>query len=630
MNAIEIQNIVKEYIALERLDSAFLVIEENIQNQSDLYDSFILAKSRISRHKIKDRNGTLDYEQIEIYNNAVRSDILKIVNQIEDQDLIKQSGQSKRYSSILQENKEINEKLKQFEQKEVPSSFRTDIDNFYILGGSSTRAENFEKEMNNLLRFIHSVVEPSKDQENFIFAVFSGLISSLRRGLIPDGRNVLYLDTDFYPSILRLVSPDDNIYAIADLTDETEKIWDTIPDAQTTAVKERTFLLPWSEFFHPQYLSRFYDLAKIHTDFYSIKFSHIPISTINHEEFQDAIGNDLLVAPKSNIVCYYVNKNDKKLLKVVFDASIADKAMKEYEWITKDAIPFTSELKSFSELRKSWIQANDFGCWVWKNKSVEDRGPKYVNFYDIHIRCWIWRYEELIKNTVRLLKSEIIELLHTPVEYNQMKILEIGYGTGALTVPAIRWINGLNKSYEHKSPDAKVRYFGIDREGDVMTNIMMNKVTRKIEPHRFVKGIAWDDMHETLVNIKFDVIVMSLVLHDILSGDTTNKFESFISTAYDYLSESGVILITDIFHSSKEEIKEKEIKFWKENMQETGLSSTQIDNFILHNMDMIDTITREDLVEISENNGFNIDVRNIPVAYGAKSPFKIVVLKKSA
>ena len=628
MNVTELKQVVKEYIADERLDTAFLTLEEYVGKDSRIFDELIIAKSRLSRQKIQDRNGTLDFEQVELYNNAVRTDLIKIVNDLTEAD-INSPHRGKPLGSILNENKALKERLKELEPNEKRAQ-KYQQRSFFELGGTSRRSIEFEKQMNQLLRFLHAVVDTTKDQENFIFAVLSGLVTSLRKGLIPEGRNILYLDTDFYPEILKLAMEKDHIYAIADLTDETEKIWDTIPDGEATAVKERTFLLPWNEFFHPQYLSKFYDLAKLHQDFYDIKFSHIPLVSIGREEFRDAIGNDLMVALNSNVVCYYVLKGDRKLLKVIFDPVIADKAMKEYEWITRDAIRFSKEkFGSFHELRENWIQINNFGVWVWKNKPVEDRGPKYVNYYDIHIRCWIWKYEELIINTIRALKSEIL----TRVEDGstvQKKILEIGYGTGAVSIPAIHWISQLNKSFELKSADAKVRYFGIDREGKLMKDILYSKLSGQIEPHRFWKGIAWDDIPESLHTVRFDIIVLSLVLHDIITDDPLAKFESFIANSIEYLCDNGVIIITDIFHTLDPRRKEEEVVFWKNEMRQIGLSEAQIDTFFKYNMDMIDTIHREDAKDIVERYGLTLDVRNIPVVYGTISPFKIMMIRKGS
>ena len=273
----------------------------------------------------------------------------------------------------------------------------------------------------------------------------------------------------FYPHILRLTNTNDTIYAIADRSNNPEDFWQ---NRGKTSVRERTFFLPWKDFFSASSLSKFYNILQKDKESTLTKYSHVPLAGFPNF-FEDREGYNMFIAPKSNIVGYYVIRNRKRLLKIIFDRHTTDLALQEYKELTKDALDFEG-ITSFDQLRQNWVQKNRFGEWSYSDSPVERRDNRYFDYYDIHIRCWIWMYDELIENTVQVIKSSLIDKI--PLKNDrQIKVLEIGYGTGEVTIPVLSWLNSVNKNLENNSPDSKIRFFGIDRGYKRMLPILKQK-----------------------------------------------------------------------------------------------------------------------------------------------------------
>ena len=154
------------------------------------------------------------------------------------------------------------------------------------------------------------------------------------------------------------------------------------------------------------------------------------------------------------------------------------------------------------------------------------------------------------------------------------------------------------------------------------------KIKEKIHPHRLIGGVAWQDTPNILKGTKFDLIALSLVLHDIVSGNPIAKFKDFLSKSDSLIEDDGTIILTDIFPDVDPIEKGEQIKFWKNSMMRNGLKKDQIDDFFEFNSDMIDTVHLQELDSISKDYGYSLELKGIPVAEADQAPFKIAILKK--
>jgi ubiquinone/menaquinone biosynthesis C-methylase UbiE len=525
-------------------------------------------------------------------------------------------------------NKSVDKKVESIINKQIEinkEEGKKDIQIAQLI--HSKRYTLFQDYRKKLDTYILDVLEPLKEENHFIISMFTGVYKTLLKDIESGGKNTFYIDSDFYPAILELTDETDDIIALADLSDEIETFWRSIPDPNKTTAAKRTFFVPWKIFFDDKGILNFYELLKKHSAFYTVKYNNTPQQIVN-PLFPDRLGFNMF-ACKPGIVGYYAKLKGKTLLKIIFDEIQYNKAYEKINSFTLESVEFNQNY-SIKDFRTKWINHNKYGFWIWDDIVVEDRDPYYFIHYDIHIRCWIWMYDLLMSEVIKYAKNELADKAHTTT--SQVKVLEIGFGTGTLTIPILEWIENINSSLKDKIT-AKVKYYGVDRAYTQMFPFLEKKLkeTKKIHllsKHLFVDGVVWDSVPDTIQNRKFDLIIASLVVHDIISKDPQNLFENFVSETAKWLNTGGTILIADLFPSYNQKEREEQIEFWKSWMKSNGMPHSEVERFFFYNEDMVKMVTDKNLKRTADKYGFNCEVHALPHANGKKSPFRIVLLKK--
>lgn len=524
------------------------------------------------------------------------------------------------YFSILFLKKRIDKIVSNEIEKRIGINFK-DFDN------SSKRFSNLFESYKDLTKTLLNIVEPKFKEDHFLLAIINGVSNKISKDIQLGNKGVYFLDSDFYTEILNLISDNDIIYAIADRQNNLEiNLWDSLSPEQKTKVTERIFFIPWQTFFDNQKLEKEFNIYSEQIQHYPLRFNHKPLIPY-HNEFKDRNGFDFFIV-SPDILGYYVypkNRKENQLknyLKIINNQSEYKKALTEYNHWSKNSIVFDNKYTCGDDLRTAWLNHNDFGKWTWKNTKVEKRPQSYFTFYDIHIRCWIWLYNELTEQVIDTSKQFIKDQInHTP----QIRILEIGFGTGSVTLPLLSWINDLNRRLRY-SEDMTIRFTGIDRAAKQMKDELKKKGwnDQSYFPHELLEGSAWRAV-KNHSDTKYNLIIASLVVHDITESNPTKEFATFLIDSKKHLSPEGVIVIADIFPKKGSD----EIAKWLNYMSEIGISKPDIDEFKKYNPEMIDPIKLEDAIKIATNIGFIVDIHHLISEQSEECPFRVLSFKLS-
>ena len=120
-----------------------------------------------------------------------------------------------------------------------------------------------------------------------------------------------------------------------------------------------------------------------------------------------------------------------------------------------------------------------------------NRPHSYFARYDQHIRCWIPNYDELIRSCAAATAMEILRIRERG---QTVWLLEVGYGTAALSAQLLPWIDMLNDPYQKLGKPIPVRlYDTIDRAPD-MTEIAKNGLGANSLVQLY--NVAWQTFRE--------------------------------------------------------------------------------------------------------------------------------------
>ena len=116
-----------------------------------------------------------------------------------------------------------------------------------------------------------------------------------------------------------------------------------------------------------------------------------------------------------------------------------------YNAARKRAIKFDPAYEA-ENLKQKWLAAMEVGRWEpgW-DEYPENRPHSYFARYDQHIRCWIPNYDELIRSCAAATAMEILRIRERG---QTVWLLEVGYGTAALSAQLLPWIDMLNDPYQ--------------------------------------------------------------------------------------------------------------------------------------------------------------------------------------
>jgi len=478
---------------------------------------------------------------------------------------------------------------------------------------------SFQKENVDLLRHYRS--------DHPFFRLLAGWNQRLWEDLRQRGRLLFEIEASYYQSVLSTFQSmtDKSVTAIADLTDDTEAFWFSGPDPLKTSVRERIFVVNWRTFFDTKKFSLLWEFLKAQSKEYTVRL--ILSSTVQGLQSQHHFGDIgvgyhlLLMSP--DLVGGYVKKKQQRLLHIESNPTLYATATHFYREVQERSFQvepgWTAE-----QLRRAWMKNDRVGLWNPDWHEVESRSDDYFSHYDIHIRFWIPFYEELIKHTAAIVQSEIANLMRNNSQ--AIEILEIGFGTGALTRPLVNWIQNLNQPFRVMGVTPPItRYLGIDR-ADPMVELLKQESRSWGSSFEasFVNGVALEGLERILSDSLYSVIFGSLVLHDLFTAPSPSLVEVFRGFRR-FLAPNGSLVFADVFFS--EAIKNIQLEMWKKKMESNGLSRDEVDVFFDSNPEMLSSLPLDSMRAAAAEAGFSFfDTGPLPNP-GLRWPFRAIVLR---
>jgi SAM-dependent methyltransferase len=486
----------------------------------------------------------------------------------------------------------------------------------------------------NELHFRSGIIleSPQFKQDHPILLFLSGWYGRLAENLQKTGGEVFEIDADYYPSCLAAFQRwgGGKVWAIADLSDPTERFWHEQPDPQQTSATERIFLLDWPIFFDRSTLSDIVHSLSRHFGSYLVKLgSVLPSERDLLPPLWPGNADDHLLIIEPDVVGGYSDRKGKKYLRIEKNKALFNQAIQRYEAIAEKAIEIKKDW-SEQQVRTAWLQKQGFGIWdkAWHDTRVAERPSDYCRYYDMHIRCWIPDYNELIAECVRAVQREILNLLVGSAR--KLTILEIGFGTGAVTRPILEWIGILNAPVDIFSAPRVTGFYGVDSSQD-MCQILIDRV-KNLAPDAhslFLRGTAWSGLpYEIREKKPYDLIFGSLVLHDLLGEDYTKGIKETFYFASELLRESGSLVFADPFMSNDSTKRPDQVKFWRNWAVRNGLSEEHIEQFFEANREMVSTVSINQLELEAVRAGFERPQVERIRGSDRLSPFAVVVIRK--
>jgi hypothetical protein len=448
------------------------------------------------------------------------------------------------------------------------------------------------------------------------------------------GPSVFEADAPTYQFCLSAFQDSRNrsVRAIADLTDTTEYFWTKSPDPLQTSVTERIFVVSWESMLKKERFHELCDFWRAQRDKYQVRVvidSTVKNLNLSHQ-FEGGIGYHLLLMDP-NVVGGYVKRRHERMLRVECNTMLHNRSSDSYRQVREKSFQIEKDATD-PKIFRSWVLKDSVGIWNPEWREVENRDGTYFKNYDLHIRMWIPYYEQLIRQTVTIVQREIARLMRN--DGRPLELLEVGYGTGALTFPLLSWVRTLNKPFGlHQGEPLVRRYSGVDRAGQ-MSDLMLDKINEWANSgadvgfvYDFIHGVAVDGLEHVLgMYPTYSVIFGSLVLHDLFSPAPAPSVTEVLRGFRKYLRPGGSLIWADVFFSSNPDTKERQLKYWKNLMISNGMTTEDVELFFAGNPEMIDGVSLDALRDHAAETGFSVAVS--PVTGPKESfPFKIVVLR---
>ncbi len=450
----------------------------------------------------------------------------------------------------------------------------------------------------------------------------AGWHSRLADAFSTTGDREFQVPASAYPSCLRAFDESDRLTmrAVADLSDEAESFWEKDWNVKDSAVQERIFLVDWRDFFDESRLRRLFDIGHDHSQLYAVRFGHIDPSWRDmHPLASKAVGHHMFLMPPDIVGGYFDAGHRGWQLHVERGGNRYQRGCRLYEAIVPRTVAFKREWTNPSEMKRAWMQQHSIG--IWKPDWNLGRTESYCRNYDLHIRCWIPRYGSLIKACGNLAIAKLSSM--AAAGKRGIRLLEIGYGTAAVSESVIKWMtkaNALLDNPDHTGVFAS--YVGIDRE-ERMQKIACAR-TQELPFVRFDVASFPGGFYPA--KARFDAILASLVVHDLLAPAQGPRPEDAMAKLAERLRPEGSLVLADCFPAEEPKDRAEQIAYWRADVGRTGLLESEIDAFLDANDEMLAMPSVEAVRTMAETAGLKmIDCLEVD---GRLSPFRVLHFAK--
>lgn len=343
----------------------------------------------------------------------------------------------------------------------------------------------------------------------------------------------------------------------------------------------------------------------------------------------------LLIEP--DLVGGYVSGRGREVLtlKTVSRLGFAI-ATEYYERLKAPAVPVLPGAEA--ELKRTWLKRHRIGEWDDSWDAPELRDARYFDDYDRHIRCWVPPYDKMIGDCAAFVQQEIVRTYRA--RDRAVRLLELGYGTGGLTVNVARWIANLHDPFlvlrdypaGEQTPPVGL-YYGIDRARQMKAlaeNALDESLGDRYKASIDLRLVTQEFRANTRRGNRprFDVIFGSLILHFILGNEPERVVgELFRNLNDDWLEDGGSVVFADVVFSEDRSIKAEQLAHWRRLMMDSGMEEELVDGFLGKNPDMTSALSFEALQRGASAGGLDGAPERYAVGSGV-TPFEIVVFRK--
>ena len=484
----------------------------------------------------------------------------------------------------------------------------------------------------NSLAILREVGEMSQsyNQDHPFLRFIGGWLSQIYQQMTREGRLVFQVDSSAYQNCLSAFQDwkGGKVKAVADLTDTTESFWRRAPDPLKTSVTERIFIVNWNVFFDAVRFKQLCSFLREQSRKYAVRLAHSDGHLLGqqHQFGDDGVGQHLLLM-EPNLVGGYVKRSDRRYLRVESNPGLYEGASFQYDLVRDNSFSISHEWTD-PEIRRAWMQHVRVGLWNNHWEEVEARSEDYFQHYDKHIRFWIPFYDQLITQASAVVQGEIARMMRMDVD--SLSILEIGCGTGALTIPILKWIHNLNSPFSLLKREPPVaHYYGVDRASR-MCELIVERLDPAIDDPRLftmVNGVAMDGLPLIIRPKSCSVIFGSLVLHDLLGEAAGEGFLRLLESSKSTLRNGGSLVFADPFFAADDRQRARQLEYWQRNMMANGLTQSEVEEFLKSNQDMVQALTLDDVRRLAADSGYQcIDPGPLP-GPGYLSPFRTLIFR---
>jgi SAM-dependent methyltransferase len=481
--------------------------------------------------------------------------------------------------------------------------------------------------------------------------LLSGWVGSVGNHAARGTRGELVADPAYYlPSFTALRDWEDGrSWAVADMTSFRESFW--MPDHAaelSQPISERIFLIDWTCFYENEdKLGDYIEMWRQHLEDRDSQHQlpalsgddvapggavEKPVSPNGQSVARDGDayrilvaakrpwdgdthpfvrrdGDHLLVVEPDTVGSYVVDDDGRTRMYFRRDPAAFRDALHFFQRLRRRAVQFDPSF-DVQTLRRAWLEVEGLGRWdpSWGSEP-EERPPSYYRRYDAHVRSWIPRYSELIELSAAAVQGEIVTVHQE--RRKSLDVLEVGYGTGALTEKIVKWLSALNEPFGLLRRELPVRsYRGID--GLVGNHERTAKLTETGSPWLPVQLDQGTLLGDLPVEASYDVVFSSLVFHLLRSRDNPDSLRTVVGKLFSILRPGGRLVIADVFSPADKKEYDHFIDRWRKWMIRRGLDEENADGFLRHNDSLTNAPTVAEVVGLAAPyTGREPSIRNI-------------------